>query len=101
MWSIGVIAFVMLSGRPPFNGRYVWEQKVREYFSLAHFASCLAHRNSNDEAIFRKIKRGGYKMNSLWDGISDNAKDFVRCLLVRDPQQRWTADMALQHPWLR
>ncbi|EJK55209.1 hypothetical protein THAOC_25078 [Thalassiosira oceanica] len=76
MWSIGVIAFVMLCGRPPFNG-------------------------SNDETIFRKIKRGGYKMNRLWDGISENAKDFVRCLLVSDPQQRWTADMALQHPWLK
>ena len=39
-------------------------------------------------------------MNRLWDEVSENAKDFVRCLLVRDREQRWTADMALEHPWL-
>jgi serine/threonine protein kinase len=32
--------------------------------------------------------------------VSDSAKDFVSKLLVRDPQQRYTATRALEHPWI-
>lgn len=77
MWSIGVIAYVMLSGRPPFNG-------------------------STDPVIFKKIRSGRYRMDSAcWDGISDYAKDFIKCLLDMDPNRRWTAHMALNHAWLK
>ena len=101
MWSIGVIAFVMLSGRPPFNGRYAGfaEKFSLRVLSLTSLHTCCIFR-SDDETIFRKIRQGRYKMNRLWDEVSENAKDFVRCLLVRDREQRWTADMALEHPWL-
>ena len=37
---------------------------------------------------------------SCWAGISDEAKDFVRQLLQREPGERPTAREALQHPWL-
>eukprot|EP00578_Thalassiosira_sp_NH16_P010198 CAMPEP_0181125046 /NCGR_PEP_ID=MMETSP1071-20121207/26828_1 /TAXON_ID=35127 /ORGANISM="Thalassiosira sp., Strain NH16" /LENGTH=450 /DNA_ID=CAMNT_0023210437 /DNA_START=30 /DNA_END=1382 /DNA_ORIENTATION=- len=77
LWSVGVIAYVLLSGRPPFNG-------------------------SNEDVIFNKIRRGQFRMNSsLWDGIGEYAKDFIRCLLDMDPRRRWTADMALKHAWLK
>lgn len=77
LWSVGVIAYVMLSGRPPFNG-------------------------TSDETIFRKIRKGQYKMDSpLWEGISDYAKDFIKCLLTMDTKKRWTADMAMEHAWLK
>ena len=36
-----------------------------------------------------------------WAGVSDEAKDFVKQLLQRDPEQRPTAKQALQHPWLK
>jgi len=39
--------------------------------------------------------------SELWDGISKEAKDFIRCLLVMNPTERLTADMALDHPWLK
>jgi len=82
LWSVGVVAYVMLSGRPPFNG-------------------------SNDEIIFKKIRRGNYKMgdssddSGIWEGVSEYAKDFIKCLLCMDPKKRWTADMALEHAWFR
>lgn len=77
LWSIGVIAYVMLSGRPPFNG-------------------------NSDEVIFRKIRRGNFRMDtSLWDGVSECAKDFITCLLDMNPTRRWTAHMALNHAWLK
>ena len=35
-----------------------------------------------------------------WDGISEEAKDFVRGLLQMDPRRRMTAEEALRHPWI-
>lgn len=79
LWSVGVVAFLLLSGRQPFGG-----------FS------------SGD--TFERIRRGlgadGMEDSSLWGGVSACAKDFIRCLLVSDPSMRWTAEMALGHPWL-
>lgn len=38
---------------------------------------------------------------SHWAGISDEAKDFIKLLLNKDPAQRPTAREALKHPWLK
>lgn len=35
-----------------------------------------------------------------WDDISDPAKDFVRFLLRRNPDERPTASEAMKHPWV-
>ena len=77
LWSVGVITYIMLCGKPPFNG-------------------------DNDATIFNKIRKGMYKMDSeVWNGIiSNDAKDFINCLLCKDVRKRWTADMALGHDWL-
>ncbi|KAL3790554.1 hypothetical protein HJC23_007703 [Cyclotella cryptica] len=76
LWSVGVIAFVMLCGRPPFNG-------------------------SNDDKVFARIMTGKYSMDTPhWHGITDDAKDFVRKLLQMDPAKRMTAGEALEHPWV-
>eukprot|EP00581_Thalassiosira_minuscula_P008281 CAMPEP_0183701868 /NCGR_PEP_ID=MMETSP0737-20130205/104_1 /TAXON_ID=385413 /ORGANISM="Thalassiosira miniscula, Strain CCMP1093" /LENGTH=414 /DNA_ID=CAMNT_0025928361 /DNA_START=176 /DNA_END=1420 /DNA_ORIENTATION=+ len=78
IWSVGVVAYTMLFGRPPFNGQ-------------------------TNDIIFEKIRRGEFNLehSSLWNGVGRDAKDFIRCLLVMDPTKRWTADMALEHPWLK
>ncbi|KAL7539789.1 hypothetical protein ACHAXR_009604 [Thalassiosira sp. AJA248-18] len=79
LWSIGAICYVMLSGYPPFNGK-------------------------TDSEILGKIRKGKYQLSNttFWDhGVSDNAKDFIRRLLVMDPAMRWSADMALEHDWLK
>lgn len=78
MWSVGVLTYVLLTGRPPFNG-------------------------PTNDIIFHKIRHGRFRNDgcSYWDVLSEEAKDFVRCLLVMDPKKRWTADMALGHPWFK
>jgi serine/threonine protein kinase len=35
-----------------------------------------------------------------WDGVSEQARAFIRSCLTVDPTQRQTAHQALQHPWL-
>lgn len=34
------------------------------------------------------------------DEVSDEAKDFIGKLLVKDPRQRMTTDQALEHSWI-
>jgi serine/threonine protein kinase len=39
--------------------------------------------------------------DSVWDDISDSAKDLIRNLLVKEPSKRFTAKQCLQHPWVK
>ncbi|XP_021079181.2 calcium/calmodulin-dependent protein kinase type 1B isoform X2 [Mesocricetus auratus] len=48
-----------------------------------------------------QILRASYEFDSpFWDDISESAKDFIRHLLERDPQKRYTCQQALQHLWI-
>ncbi|XP_049625885.1 calcium/calmodulin-dependent protein kinase type 1G [Suncus etruscus] len=75
-WSIGVITYILLCGYPPFY-------------------------EETESKLFEKIKEGYYEFESpFWDDISESAKDFICHLLEKDPEERFTCDKALQHPWI-
>jgi serine/threonine protein kinase len=77
LWSVGVIAYIVLCGYPPMNG-------------------------NDDREIFEAIRKGHYSFPSEgWSNKSDEAMDFIKCLLRRDPRKRFTAQEALMHPWLK
>ena len=76
VWSCGVIAYIVLSGLPPFNG-----------FS--------------DEEIYDKIMEGRYNFDGdEWSDISDEAIDFICNLLTYEEKDRPNASEALTHKWL-
>jgi len=76
-WSLGVIAFMLLSGRAPFHGR-------------------------GSRGIQNSVLRGKYSFAPrYWSHISEDAKDFVRRCLVYDPSKRATAQDLLDHKWIR
>ncbi|XP_061840876.1 calcium/calmodulin-dependent protein kinase type 1 isoform X3 [Nerophis lumbriciformis] len=75
-WSIGVIAYILLCGYPPFY-------------------------DENDAKLFEQILKAEYEFDSpYWDDISDSAKDFIVHLMEKDPGVRYTCEQALQHPWI-
>ena len=76
MWSIGVTTYLLLCGDTPFNG------KNRQQ---------LFRRISCDEPAFPDDK---------WGNVSDEAVDFVRKLLTKDPANRLSAQQPLSHKWL-
>ncbi|KAA0193198.1 Myosin light chain kinase smooth muscle, partial [Fasciolopsis buskii] len=77
MWSVGVICYVMLSGLSPFMG------------------------DSQGETM-ANILRVTYDFNyPEFAEISEDARNFIRRLLVKDPRKRMTASECLQHPWIK
>jgi serine/threonine protein kinase len=76
MWAMGVLLYTMCVAFPPFS-------------------------DDNTSKLFAKIVKGEYSMPSpYFDGISDNAKDLIRSLLVVAPEKRLEASEALRHVWI-
>uniref|UniRef100_A0A0N5AQN4 non-specific serine/threonine protein kinase n=1 Tax=Syphacia muris TaxID=451379 RepID=A0A0N5AQN4_9BILA len=76
MWSVGVLTYILLSGLSPFGGE-------------------------SDEETLRNVKNCDWNMDDpCFSKISDDAKDFIKKLLLLDPSSRMTVHQALEHPWL-
>ena len=78
LWSIGVILYILLIGAPPFQG----DNK----------------KNDNDYSSANK-KEKYYNLNFKNISLSENAKDLLSKLLKYNPEERITAEEALNHPW--
>ncbi|XP_020086107.1 CDPK-related kinase 1-like [Ananas comosus] len=77
MWSIGVIAYILLCGSRPFWAR-------------------------TESGIFRAVLKAEPSFEEApWPSLSAEAKDFVKRLLNKDYRKRMTASQALSHPWIR
>ena len=75
VWSVGVIAHILLSGSPPFYGK----STLAIYQSIAY-----------DEPKFGRFK----------DNLTPEAIEFTMLMLEKDPEKRATAEQLLKHPWL-
>ncbi|KAI9293298.1 putative calmodulin-dependent protein kinase type 1 [Neoconidiobolus thromboides FSU 785] len=78
MWAIGVIAYFLLCGYPPFD-------------------------QSDETVEVQDILNGNFSFEPerYWEDVSETARDFIRNLLVVQPEGRLTAEQALLHPWLQ
>jgi len=76
IFAAGVVLYILLSGHPPFYSK------------------------SNRE-VLEKTARGQYRMDgNEWEGVSEEAKDLIRKMLIVDHAKRITAEEVLKHPWL-
>lgn len=80
IWSLGVLLYIMLSGRTPF----------------------ASTPNDSPDVILKRIGSGNIDFSSpRWASISTPVKDLLRQMLHIIPENRPTAAQILQHPWLK
>lgn len=76
MWSVGIITFILLSGRSPFLG-------------------------AHDRETLTRIREGRWEFDEeWWRYMSFDARDFISKLLVYQADGRMDVHAALRHPWL-
>lgn len=76
LWSVGVIAYMLVTGESPFVG----DDKQETYLNVSQ-----VNVDYSSEAFSR---------------VSELAVDFIRNLLVKTPEDRPTAAECMSHPWL-
>ena len=72
-WCIGILAYEFVVGHPPFES----ESRVA---TVERIRACELHFPSH---------------------VSDLAQDFIRKLLVVNPQERMSLHDAMEHPWIK
>ena len=61
VWSIGVLMHILLSGKPPFDGK-------------------------DDKEIIKKVKKGEIQVNTIeWRKKSRDAIDLLKKMMTKDP----------------
>jgi calcium-dependent protein kinase len=74
IWSIGAITFLMLTGHPPFQG-------------------------DSTINIFKSIVNKTINFSLYENFFSEDALDFLKMCLRKDPKNRLTSQEALKHKW--
>ena len=76
-WSIGVVAFVVLSGTMPF-----YEEDAVE--------------------MLQKIRTCEWSFESpTWQNVSMEGRNFVSGLMVAEPEKRLNFEQMMDHPWMK
>ena len=77
VWSMGVILYILATGKQPFRGH-------------------------SKEEVFNKIKMGKYDHRTLhYAKCSTQIKDLIRKMLVSEPSKRISIDCCLEHIWFK
>lgn len=65
-------------------------------------SSAMPFYGANRVKVIKRILNNKYAFRGRrWTTISPAAKDFIRKILVSDPEERWDPETALQSEWLQ
>lgn len=76
IWSLGVITYILLSGKMPFHG-------------------------ANFRETFQRIVANQWDfVGDIWGRVTSTAKEFIKRCLIADPKRRPSAKELLNDPWV-
>jgi len=75
MWSVAVIAYILLSGVSPYY-------------------------HEDEKKVLETVQSVKYEWVDAFQSVTSEAKDFIKKCFIRAPEMRLTAGSALSHPWL-
>ena len=79
MWSVGVLLYIMLSGRHPFE-----------------------RPGSDPDEVLERILKADYTFDTHeWRSVSGRARKLVSQLMNPDPERRMSSTQLLSHSWVR
>ena len=78
LWSLGIMSYLMVSGKLPFN-------------------------SEDENEIARQVvyDEPDYIRNTIWKSITPECKDFIKRLLEKDQYKRMTIKQLLEHKWIK
>ncbi|KAL3899877.1 MAG: hypothetical protein SGCHY_001731 [Lobulomycetales sp.] len=85
LWSLGVLAYEFIAGRPPFDDD--GEEEDTEGLDGSSYAR-----------TYQRIRDVAFSWPE--EGVSELARDFIGKLLRKEPSERMALDEVLAHPWI-
>ena len=76
IWSVGVILFLILCGKLPFDG------------------------DDHNEIIRKTVQCEPLVNPTVWNKLSEDGRNIVMAMLNKNPKNRITARECLKHPWI-
>ena len=130
VWACGVLCYLILSNRFPFEGDTYTQEDICEKIIRGEFSFGSRGRSNTNDGVLRSSSgimgnsdqindNNNFNMyvefledddidsmNSFgdsfdWSTVSEDAKDFIQQLLIYEEADRPSARQALQHPWLK
>jgi len=79
IWAVGVIAYILLSGWPPF----------------------IDLEDDSEERLAELVIGQGLKFDDpVWQHMSKSSRDFLQLAMAKDPANRPSAQKLLEHEWI-
>ncbi|POI26664.1 hypothetical protein CIB84_009587 [Bambusicola thoracicus] len=100
MWSMGVITYMLYVGlSPPCSpGHTVVPTLALLHADLSGLSPFLG--DNDTETLNNVLAANWYFDEETFESVSDEAKDFVSNLIIKEKSARMSAGQCLQHPWL-
>ena len=90
IWSSGIALYILLSGALPFS----LKSESKSFYSSSQ---SKLNDNNSIELQYSIINK---EPNEI-ENISDEAKDLISKLLIKNPEERITCEEILEHPWMK